>query len=90
MKASTPQLKAKHNQIFKYNMRVRKPMTYDTTGTMGIIKIQTPESEKTIPDQGMQEPQPQTSAKATLRLDEAGSHELWRVVVHNCAYTLHF
>ncbi|WP_179372671.1 hypothetical protein [Nitrosopumilus ureiphilus] len=57
-------------------------MTYDTTGTMGIIKIQTPESEKTIPDQGMQEPQPQTSAKATLRLDEAGSHELWRVVVH--------
>ncbi|WP_179370624.1 hypothetical protein [Nitrosopumilus ureiphilus] len=74
MKANTPQLKAKHNQISKYNMRVRKPMTYDTTGTVGIIKIQTPESEKTIPDQGMREPQ--TSAKATLRLDEAGrSHD---------------
>ncbi|WP_179371515.1 hypothetical protein [Nitrosopumilus ureiphilus] len=76
MKASTPQLKAKHNQIFKYNTCVRKPMTYDTAGTVGIIKIQTPESEKTIPDQGMREPQPQTSAKATLRLDEAGrSHD---------------
>ncbi|WP_179372508.1 hypothetical protein [Nitrosopumilus ureiphilus] len=53
MKANTPQLKTKHNQIFKYKMRVRKPMTYDTTGTVGIIKIQTPESEKTVPDQGM-------------------------------------
>ncbi|QLH07248.1 hypothetical protein [Nitrosopumilus ureiphilus] len=76
MKANTPQLKTKHNEIFKYNMRVRKPMTYGTAGTVGTIKIQTPESEKIDPDTGLGEPQPQTSAKATLRLDEAGrSHD---------------
>jgi len=46
MKANTPQLKAKHNQIFKYNMRVRKPMICGTAGTVGTTKIQTPESEK--------------------------------------------
>ncbi|QLH07265.1 hypothetical protein [Nitrosopumilus ureiphilus] len=42
-----------HNEIFKYNMRVRKPMTYGTVGTVGTIKIQTPESEKIeTPTQG--------------------------------------
>ncbi|WP_280924454.1 hypothetical protein [Nitrosopumilus ureiphilus] len=36
-----------------------------------------------VPDQGMREPQPQMSAKVTLRLDEAGrGHPTCWVVVH--------
>jgi len=78
MKANTPQSKTQPSIQIQYTCKKINDIWYHRN--CGNHQKQTPESEKIDPDRGLGEPQPQTSAKATLRLDEAGRSQLTLVI----------